>query len=76
MFTSFKTPCTHTWWWSAFLHPLLDWTELCRLLLSILLRAVVRDSKVVVVVVMVVMGWLRDVLELRLLLLLLLRRTH
>jgi len=37
---------------------------------------VVRDSKVVVVVVMVVMGWLRDVLELRLLLLLLLRRTH
>jgi len=41
-----------------------------------LLRAVVRDSKVVVVVVMVVMGWLRDMLELRLLLLLLLRRTH
>jgi len=37
---------------------------------------VVRDSKVVVVVVMVVMGWLRDMLELRLLLLLLLGRTH
>jgi hypothetical protein len=36
----------------------------------------VRDSKVVMVVVMVVMGWLRDMLELRLLLWLLLGRTH
>jgi hypothetical protein len=37
---------------------------------------VVRDSQVVVVVVMVMMGWLRDMLELRLLLWLLLGRTY